>query len=336
MTSLLTLRSYLSNVAFASVIVTSGWTVAVAAPEIGTSAAVRGDVFVTTSGARRKAAVRQSIKLQDQVLTKDDSALQILLLDRSTFTVGQNARIIIDRFVYDPDTSAGKITARAAKGAFRFMSGRIGRDNPTDASISTPSATIGIRGTFLEGIVGTDAIGLAGLAGLNTSETCVEEASLVVLRGPGRRRNTLDRAGTINVSNSGGSVLLSQPNYAVFVPCSGAAPAGPFQMTPAMQDYLDFFLRSEPNGPPINPGNQDNTGSELSGQNDRGEPVGNNDDQTEDVEDGLRDLFPEEEDLQEEDPYEDDSGEDDEGTDPSDPTGSGGDNEDECDTTQCD
>ena len=101
---------------------------ALAAPEIGRSSAVRGDVFVTTTGAQRRAQVRQAIRLQDQVLTKDDSALQILLLDRSTFTVGQNARITIDRFVYDPDTSVGTISARAAKGAFRFMSGRIGRN----------------------------------------------------------------------------------------------------------------------------------------------------------------------------------------------------------------
>ncbi len=265
-----------------------------AAPEIGKSSAVQGDVFVTTSGAQRKAQVRQAIRLQDQVLTKDDSALQILLLDRSTFTVGQNARITIDRFVYDPDTSVGQISARAAKGAFRFMSGRIGRNNPTNADISTPSATIGIRGTFLEGIIGEDAVVLAQLAGVDTSAACASEASIVVLRGPGRRRNTLDRVGVIDVSNSAGSQRIAQPNYAVFVPCTGSAPIGPFRMTTEMQDYLDFFLRSVPNGPPVNPGNEDNTGGALSGQSDRGEPVDNNDDPAEDVEDGFRDpLVPE-------------------------------------------
>lgn len=316
-----TLKNRIASVAMALAIAASNSTFATAAPEIGKSAGVRGDVFVTTSGAQRKAVVRQSIKLQDQVLTKDDSALQILLLDSSTFTVGQNARVTIDRFVYDPDTSAGKISARVAKGAFRFMSGRIGRNNPTDANLTTPSATIGIRGTFLEGIIAEDAVALARLAGLDTSGACVEEASIVVLRGPGRRRNTLDRSGTINVSNSAGSVLLSQPNYAVFVPCSGNAPVGPFQMTPAMQDYLDFFLRSEPNGPPVNPANEDSTGSALSGQADRGEPIGNNDDETTDIEDGIQDdhVVPEEdpvEDPDEEDPYDDEE----EPTDPTDPT----------------
>ncbi|MEM8726528.1 MAG: FecR domain-containing protein, partial [Pseudomonadota bacterium] len=136
-----------------------------AAPEIGTSAGVRGEVFVTTSGAQRKAQVREAIRLQDEVLTKEDSALQILLLDRSTFTVGQNCRLTIDRFVYDPSTDSGQVSARVARGAFRFMSGRIGQQNPTNASVATPSATIGIRGTFFEGVVGEDAVALAQLGG---------------------------------------------------------------------------------------------------------------------------------------------------------------------------
>ncbi|MGI9356083.1 MAG: FecR family protein [Rhizobiaceae bacterium] len=341
MTLFFILKNWIAPAALALAFAASSGTSALAAPEVGTSAGVRGEVFVTTSGAQRKVAVRQSIKLQDQVLTKDDSALQILLLDSSTFTVGQNARVTIDRFVYDPDTSAGKISARVAKGAFRFMSGKIGRNSPTDASLTTPSATIGIRGTFLEGIIAEDAVALARLAGLDTDGACIEEASIVVLRGPGRRRNTLDRSGTINVSNSAGSALLSQPNYAVFVPCSGIAPVGPFSMTTAMQDYLDFFLRSEPNGPPVNPGNEENTGGALSGQTDRGEPVGNNDDVTEDFEDVIRDdvVVPEEEPI--EDPYEEDTTEEDtteeDPTDPTDPTNPTDptDPTDPCDSTQC-
>ena len=172
-----------------------------AAPEIGTSAGVRGEVFVTTSGAQRKVQVREAIRLQDEVLTKEDSALQILLLDRSTFTVGQNCRRTIDRFVYDPSTDSGQVSARVARGAFRFMSGRIGQQPPPNASVATPSATIGIRGTFFEGVVGEDAVALAQLGGIDTSNASLDAASLVILRGPGRRRNTLDTAGIIDISN---------------------------------------------------------------------------------------------------------------------------------------
>ncbi len=266
----------------AALVATSVATTAWAAPKIGTSSAVRGKVFVTTSGASRKARVRDAISLQDKVLTKEDSALQILLLDRTTFTVGQNASLTIDKFVYDPSTSQGQVSARVAKGAFRFMSGNIGKANPTNASVSTPSATIGIRGTFFEGIVGEDAIALAGLAGISTSGANANSASIAVLRGPRAGGNTLDDAGIIRVSNSAGSITLVRPSFAVFVPSAGAAPIGPFKLTKDMLDYLDFFLRSEPNGPPVNFADVEPGGSE-SGQREFELPVDPFDDEVDDV-----------------------------------------------------
>ena len=223
------------------------------AQQVGTSAAVRGKVFVTTQGAQRQAAVRQSILLADRVLTKDASALQILLLDQTTFTVAQNANVTIDRFVYDPDRSTGEVAASVTKGAFRFVSGKIGRSNPQSTAIRTPAATIGIRGTMVEGVVGADAIALAQLSGIATGGARAASASIVILRGPGFTRNTVDRQGIVTVGNGGGSATITRPNYAVFVPAAGAAPVGPFKITPAMQEYLDFFLRSDPSGPPVNP-----------------------------------------------------------------------------------
>ncbi len=275
-------------IVFAQSVVVSDNTV-VAAPVVGTSAAVRGNVFVSTKGAERKAQVRDAIKLQDKIVTKDDSALQILLLDRSTFTVAQNCVMTIDRFVYDPDTSVGAISARVAKGAFRFMSGRIGKDNPTNATVTTPSATIGIRGTFFEGVVGEDAVALAQLGGIDTSSVNLAEASIVILRGPGRNRNTLDNPGIIEISNSAGSIRISKPDYAVFVPAKGVAPIGPFLVTQEMREYLDFFLRSAPNGQGENPLNFNTDSSVASGQDLFELPVELTDDLNEEVQDGITD-----------------------------------------------
>ena len=260
-----------------------------AAPVVGTSAAVRGKVFVSTSGAERKAQVKDSIKLQDKVRTRNDSALQILLLDESTFTVGQNCEMVIDRFVYDPSTSVGQVSASIAKGAFRFMSGRIGKQNPTNANLSTPSATIGIRGTFLDGVVGEDAIILADLAGLDTSNADPEKASIVVLRGPGRGGTSLDNPGRITVSTGGGTATISQPNYAIFTPAPGLPPIGPFLITPQIQQYLDLFLRSSPNGATQNPTGESETGSKFSGQEKfEGDPEGTTG-LIDDIADGITD-----------------------------------------------
>ncbi|MDA4847993.1 FecR family protein [Hoeflea poritis] len=239
---------------------------ALAEAKIGVSAAVRGSVFVRSGDAtgQRRAKVDESILLQDEVLTKQQSALQILLLDQSVFTVGENCEMIIDRFVYDPDRNAGEMSGTVLKGAFRFMSGRIGKANPTKANINTPAATIGIRGTMFEGVVGTDAIKLAALLGLTTAGADQDKAVLVILRGPGRNTNSLSKSGIINVGNSAGQKTISSPNYAVFVPGPGQPPIGPVKVTQEVLDYFDFYLRSLPNGPTF--GNDESSGEGESGQ----------------------------------------------------------------------
>ncbi|MCP4317980.1 MAG: FecR domain-containing protein [Hyphomicrobiales bacterium] len=234
--------------------------------KIGVSAAVRGKVFVKsgTSTEQRKAKVDQNILLHDEVRTKQQSALQILLLDQSVFTVGENCEMIIDRFVYDPDQNAGEMSGQVLKGAFRFVSGRIGKANPTKANITTPAATIGIRGTMLEGVVGPDAITLAQLMGLLTDGADPQRAAFIVLRGPKRNNNALAKPGIIQVGNSSGSKTISAPNYAVFVPGPGQPPIGPFKVTAEVLKYFDFYLRSSPSGPSFGGGEQ--SGASQSGQ----------------------------------------------------------------------
>lgn len=272
-----------------AIVLASSFGVGNAAPVVGTSAAVTGNVYVSTGGAERKAQVRDAIKLDDKVLTKQDSALQILLLDQSTFTVGQNCELTIDRFVYDPDTSAGEFSARVVKGAFRFISGAIGKNNPANASISTPTATIGIRGTMFEGIVGDDAVELARLGGLDIQGADRAGASIIILRGPGQGRNTLDRSGIIDISTNRGTQTIHQPNYFVFTPDTNLPPSKPMPVTAQMQAYLDFFLRSKPSGPSENPLGVEASGSKESGQDvfELPQPGGN--DVIEDLEDAIFD-----------------------------------------------
>ncbi|HEX2256338.1 MAG TPA: hypothetical protein VHG92_06500 [Afifellaceae bacterium] len=247
------------------------------AQQVGTTAAVTGEVFVTGAQdrARRRASVRESVFLNDEVLTQIQSVLQILLLDTSLFTVGENARIVIDRFVYDPDSGAGEMIGRVARGGFRFMSGRIGADDPANATITTPSATIGIRGTILEGVVGPDAAGLAQLVGLLPGRCAVdpERATLAVLRGPGRRHNTFDRTGRVTIANRAGRLTIADSNYAAFVPSPACPPVGPFKMPDALRQYLDASLRSAPRGPGTMPVDAVPSGEAASGQQLFNEPT---------------------------------------------------------------
>lgn len=155
----------------------------------------------------------------------------MLLLDGSVFSVGPNARLTIDRFVYDPNRNTKTVGASVAKGAFRFMSGRA--KQAAGSAIRTPVATIGIRGTIVEGVVGSEAIAIAA------SESGVgpgiggdpETASLIILRGPGTNTRGLSLPGAVDVSANGKSVSMNQPMLAVYIPRPGADPIGPFRIS---------------------------------------------------------------------------------------------------------
>ncbi len=79
-------------------------------------------------------------------MTGPQSQVQVLLRDRSTFTVGANARMTVDRFVVSEN---GGSAVSVARGAFRFVSGRTARSSSREA-ISTPVGSIGVRGTILD------------------------------------------------------------------------------------------------------------------------------------------------------------------------------------------
>ena len=201
--------------------------------QVGVAAAVVGEVRLSNAQSPKPKAVsvRQRIALADLIQTGKSGRLQVLLLDRSTFTIGANSALRIDRFVFDParGRNAG---ATVVRGAFRFMSGQSNRGN--SATISSPVATIGIRGTILEGVVGDDARDIAKheIKAVREVDADKKEATLVVLRGPGPGTESGVEVGSASVTSGGVTVELTEPMQAAFVPRAGAAPIGPFRISP--------------------------------------------------------------------------------------------------------
>ena len=74
-------------------------------------------------------------------------ALAVTFVDDSTFTVGENARMVLDELVYDPGTKTGTSAFSVVQGVFSFVSGQIAKTGSDSMQVRTPVATIGIRGT---------------------------------------------------------------------------------------------------------------------------------------------------------------------------------------------
>lgn len=200
---------------------------------VGVASAVQNDVRLRKPGGPipRPVQLRQRIALADQIQTGPKSQLQMLLLDKSIFTVGPNARLTIDHYVYDPNHNSRSMGATVTRGAFRFMSGR--RTSGGSSTINTPVAAIGVRGTIVEGVVGEDAMLIAANeAGVSRRvRGDPDTASLIVLRGPGARTQGNVAPGAIDVTAGGRTATADRPMQAIYVPYEGAAPIGPFVMS---------------------------------------------------------------------------------------------------------
>src|SRR5688572_21756778 len=71
------------------------------------------------------AAVGTVVHMNDTLKTGSGARLQVSFRDKSELSLGENATVIVDRFVYDPEAGIGESALNATRGAFRFATGRI-------------------------------------------------------------------------------------------------------------------------------------------------------------------------------------------------------------------
>ena len=63
--------------------------------------------------------------------------------DNSNLSVGPKSSVRLDKFVYDPNKSAGSVAVEATRGSFRFVTGSQSKGS---YQVKTPYGTLGIRG----------------------------------------------------------------------------------------------------------------------------------------------------------------------------------------------
>ena len=131
---------------------------AYAQEEIGVAAAVNTtttDNFYDPSGmfAERRLVEEGYKIIQNRTIETDEKGkAQMILIDGTAFTIGPNSKVILDKFVYNPETNDGFLEMQAT-GLLRLVGGKVTKKNA--AMINTNVATVGIRGGIV--IVDSDA-----------------------------------------------------------------------------------------------------------------------------------------------------------------------------------
>ena len=115
------------------------------ATKIGTAAAARPGVTGTPPAQdKRVIEVGTNLLADERIVTAPNAQAQILFNDGSSFSVGPDSDIVIDKFVFDPETGNGEMSLSVGKGVFRFVGGKISKN--AEVQVRTPTATMGIRG----------------------------------------------------------------------------------------------------------------------------------------------------------------------------------------------
>ena len=119
-------------------------TVAVA-QEIGTTTAVTVLTTGQPPGAvARRLKIGTNVFANERLVTSQSGRAQLIFNDRSSLIVAPNSDLVLDEYVYDPKTKAGKVIFSTTKGFFRFVGGVISKKNKVE--FRTPLAIIALRG----------------------------------------------------------------------------------------------------------------------------------------------------------------------------------------------
>jgi hypothetical protein len=116
---------------------------ALAADVVGTVTAVQNQAQIGGAAA----AVGTPVHMNDRLSTGAKARLQITFKDKSELTLGENANVVVDRFVYSPEKSSADVVLTTTKGALRFAGGGIEQARQKNIVVNTPGAALAVRGT---------------------------------------------------------------------------------------------------------------------------------------------------------------------------------------------
>ena len=112
---------------------------------IGNVATLTGSATVTRNNASTPLNLQDDIFQGDILETSANSTLGVTFNDATTFNLTANARIEVDSFVYEDGGKQNGALIDIARGTVAFAAAAVAK--PGDMRISTPTATLGIRGT---------------------------------------------------------------------------------------------------------------------------------------------------------------------------------------------
>ncbi len=116
---------------------------------IGSISAIRGEVNIVRDNRYLLANKGTLVEEKDVIQTSQGAKVQILFNDKSVISLGQKSKFKIEKYLFTKKYKEAKF--HVLKGAFKSITGKIGKIAPKKFQLKTQNATIGVRGTIFMG-----------------------------------------------------------------------------------------------------------------------------------------------------------------------------------------
>ena len=122
-------------------------TTLVFADDIGDIVEHNGSSGITrTTGIVLQGDVGEDIFFKDSIETAQ-GRMKIKFVDETNLSLTEHTEVVIDEYYFDPNPSKSKMAMKFVSGTARFTTGKLGLVPRENIVITTPTATIGVRGT---------------------------------------------------------------------------------------------------------------------------------------------------------------------------------------------
>lgn len=165
----------------------------------GTVQRVRGAATAHRLETPHHLAPGAPVMVGDRIVTGSNTRLALEMSDGALVTLGADTEFVISDYRFSEKLQQGSASMELLKGAFRAVTGAIGKFKERDFKVKTPVAVIGIRGTdFWGGFHFSEALDVALLGG----------AGIYVANA----------AGTVEISTQGEGTTIQNANVPPSVP----------------------------------------------------------------------------------------------------------------------
>ena len=195
---------------------------------IGEVSIISGSAVIDRQDGDKGITVKKELDvLSYDTVKTGNGKVGIEFIDDTRVDVTEHSKLVIDEFVYDPNTKTGSLSLKASLGTVRYASGQIAKNSKQNVKISTPTATIAVRGT-------------------DFAMTVNEIGGSTIVLLPSCDGNGNCYVGEIEVQTDAGFVIMNQAFQATIVDTMESKPLKPVLLDLDIDMINNLLIVSQP------------------------------------------------------------------------------------------